>query len=61
MSVAGQNLAKSTIMFFPYDVKKARLNISIGQKLRFVPKTEGYTIVATNLQEVTSSEEESVA
>ncbi len=50
LSIAGQNLAKSNLMFFPHDVKKAGLVIKIGQKLRFTPKNEGYAIVATALQ-----------
>lgn len=50
LSVAGQNLSKSSIMFFPHDVKKAELKISIGQKLRFTPRNEGYAMVATDLQ-----------
>ena len=50
LSIAGQNLAKSKIMFFPHDVKKAKLDIKIGQKLRFTPKNEGHTVVASDLQ-----------
>lgn len=52
MSVAGQNLDKSSIMFFPHDVEKAGIAITIGQKLRFTPKNEGYTVVASDLLEV---------
>ena len=50
LSVAGQHLAKSSIMFFPHDAKKANLDIKIGQKLRFTPKNEGHTVVASDLQ-----------
>ena len=50
LSVAGQNLAKSSIMFFPHDVKKAGLKIKIGQKLRFTPKNAGLTVVAADLR-----------
>ena len=57
LSVAGQNLAKSSIMFFPHDVKKAGLEIKIGQKLRFTPRNEGYAMVATDLQETTDSQQ----
>lgn len=53
LSVAGQNLSKSNIMFFPHDVESAGLKIHIGQKLRFTPKTEGYTVIASDLQAVT--------
>ena len=50
LSVAGQHLAKSHIMFFPHDAKQANLDIKIGQKLRFTPKNEGHTVVASDLQ-----------
>ena len=55
LSIAGQNLAKSSIMFFPHDVKKAGIKIKIGQKLRFTPRNEGYVMVATDLQAILSS------
>jgi len=51
LSIAGQNLAKSSIMFFPHDVEQAGLKIRIGQKLRFTPRNEGQAMIATDLQE----------
>ena len=57
LSIAGQNLAKSSIMFFPHDVKKAGIEIKIGQKLRFTPKNEGYAMVAADLQVTVSYED----
>ena len=51
LSIAGQNLAKSSIMFFPHDVEQAGLEIKIGQKLRFTPRNEGQAMIATDLQE----------
>ncbi len=54
LSIAGQNLAKSNIMFFPHDVKKAGLKPKIGQKLRFTPRNEGHATIATDLQETSN-------
>jgi len=42
---------KSTIMFFPHDVKAAGLDgLKTGDKLRFRPCVEGYSSIATDLK-----------
>ena len=42
---------KSTIMFFPHDVKAAGLDgLKPGDKLRFRPCVEGYSSIATDLR-----------
>jgi len=42
---------KSTIMFFPHDVKVAGLDgLKAGDKLRFRPCVEGYSSIATDLK-----------
>ena len=42
---------KSTIMFFPHDVKAAGLDeLKTGDKLRFRPRVEGYSSIATDLK-----------
>lgn len=42
---------KSTIMFFPHDVRAAGLDgLKTGDKLRFRPRVEGYSSIATDLK-----------
>ncbi len=42
---------KSTIMFFPHDVKAAGLDgLKTGDKLRFRPRVEGHSSIATDLK-----------
>lgn len=45
---------KSSIMFFPYDVKAAGLEgLKTGDNVRFRPRVEGQTTIATDLKAVT--------
>jgi hypothetical protein len=44
---------KSSILFFPHDVKKASINeLKVGVKLKFRPKIEGRMTVAADLKEI---------
>jgi hypothetical protein len=45
---------KSTIMFFPHDVKAAGLDgLKTGDNLRFRPRVEGHSTIATDLKPLT--------
>jgi len=45
---------KSTIMFFPHDVKAAGLDgLKTGDSLRFRPRVEGHSTIATDLKPLT--------
>ena len=52
LSVVGQNLHKSMIMFFPHDCRKAGIEVAVGKRIRFTPKNEGYVVVATDLRAI---------
>ena len=45
---------KSTIMFFPHDVRAAGLDgLKVGDNLRFRPRVEGHSTIAADLKPVT--------
>ena len=51
LSVNDPSFQKSSIMFFPHDIKKAELDdVRSGSKLRFRPHVEGQTTIATDLK-----------
>lgn len=51
LSVDDPSFQKSSIMFFPHDVRAAGLDdIRVGMQLRFRPQVEGETTIATNLK-----------
>jgi len=53
LSVSDPSFQKSSIMFFPHDVRQASLNgIKPGMKLRFRPRVEGQTTIAADLKPV---------
>ncbi len=53
---------KSTIMFFPHDVKTAGLDgLKTGDKLRFRPRVEGFSSIATDLKLLNSEREQDEA
>lgn len=53
LTVNDSAFEKSTIMFFPHDVKLAGLDgLKTGDSLRFRPRVEGHTTIATDLKMV---------
>lgn len=51
LSVNDPSFQKSSIMFFPHDVKQAGLGeITTGEQLRFRPRVEGQTTIAADLK-----------
>jgi ATP-dependent exoDNAse (exonuclease V) beta subunit len=51
LSVNDPAFEKSTIMFFPHDVKAAGLEgLKTGDNLRFRPRVEGHSTIATDLK-----------
>jgi hypothetical protein len=51
LKVDDPRFERGSIMFFPYDLKKASLKqISVGEKLRFRPKVEGNLMIACDLR-----------
>lgn len=51
LSVSDPSFQKSSIMFFPHDVRAAELHdIKVGMKLRFRPRVEGETTIAADLK-----------
>ncbi|MEJ2347240.1 MAG: NERD domain-containing protein [Gammaproteobacteria bacterium] len=53
LSVEDPSFQKNSIMFFPHDVREAGLtDIGSGVKLRFRPRVEGQTTIATDLKPV---------
>lgn len=53
LSVSDPSFQKSSIMFFPHDVIASGLtDITVGTRLRFRPRVEGETTIATDLKQV---------
>ncbi len=54
LTVSDPAFEKSTIMFFPHDVKAAGLDgLKTGDNLRFRPRVEGHSTIATDLKPIT--------
>ncbi len=51
MTVEDPAFQKNSIMFFPHDVLKAGLaGMTVGMKLKFRPRTEGFVTIAADLK-----------
>ena len=53
LSVDDRGAGSNAIMFFPHDVKRSAIaDLTIGMKLKFRPRVEGFATIATDLKDV---------